>query len=193
MKGVYKIKKKSLSFRILKTLAIGGMFAIVASNPIFAMNLPRNISKILEARERGKKREQLFRALSYLRSRKFVEIRDLPDGKTEVKITSAGQKFIGTADTDDLKIEKPSIWDKKFRLVIFDIPKHKHSASTTFSKKLKEMGFLMIQKSIWVNPYDCVNEIIYLRNIFEIEPYVKIVLADAIEGDYEIRKYFDLI
>ena len=62
-----------------------------------------------------------------------------------------------------------------------------------FSRKLKEMGFLMIQKSIWVNPYDCMNEIAYLRNIFEIEPYVKIVLADALEGDYKIRKHFDLI
>ena len=192
MKGKYKVKKKSLSFRILKILAVGGMFAIAASNPIFAMNLPRNISKILEARDRKKKREQLFRTLSYLRSKKFVEIKNLSNGQAEVKITSAGQEFIGIADLDNLEIKKPSIWDKKFRLVIFDIPKDKHSASTAFSRKLKEIGFLMVQKSIWVHPYDCVNEITYLRNVFELDPYIKIVLADAIEGDYKVRKHFKL-
>lgn len=193
MRGVYKIKKKSLSFRILKTLAIGGMFVVVASNPMFTMNLPENISKILEERNKRKKWEKLFRALSYLRSRKFAEIRNLPDGKTEIKITSAGQEFIGVADLDNLEIEKPAVWDRKFRLVIFDIPKHKHNARTAFSRKLKEMGFHMIQKSVWVHPYDCTNEIVYLRNIFEVEPYVKIVLVDALEGDFKIRKHFSLV
>lgn len=193
MKGIYKIKKKSLSFRVLKSLAIGGMFVMATSNPMFALNLPDHISKILEELDKNKKREKLFRALSYLRSRKFAEIKDLPDGKAEIKITSAGQEFIGIADLDDLKVEKPAVWDKKFRLVIFDVPKHKHNARTTFSRKLKEMGFHMIQKSVWVHPFDCTNEIVYLRNIFEIEPYVKIVLADAVEGDYKIRKLFKLV
>ncbi|MDP3697759.1 MAG: hypothetical protein Q8R55_07170 [Candidatus Taylorbacteria bacterium] len=193
MIGVHKIKKKSLSFVILKTLAVSGVFVLAASNPRFAVNLPKNISRILKELDGKKKREKLFRALSYLRSRKFTEIKDLPDGKSEIKITSAGQEFIGVADFDNLEIEKPAIWDKKFRLVIFDIPKHKHSASTSFSRKLKEMGFLMIQKSIWAHPYDCLNEIVYLRNIFEIEPYVKVVLAEAIEGDFKIRRHFKLV
>lgn len=193
MKGIYKIKKKSLSFRILKTLAVSGIFVVAASSPMFAMNLPENISRILKERNERKKREKLFRALSYLRSRKFMEIKNLPNGKAEIKITSAGQEFIGMADLDDLKIEKPDVWDKKFRLVIFDIPKHKHSASTAFSGKLKEIGFYMVQKSVWLHPYDCTNEVAYLRGVFEVEPYVKVVLADAFEGDYKIRKYFKLI
>ena len=193
MRGIHRIKKKSLSFRILKTLAIGGMFVLASSNPSFALNLPNNIARILKEQDRKKQRDKLFRALTYLRSRKFTEIKDLPDGRTEVKITSAGQEFIGVADFDNLEIEKPAVWDKKFRLVIFDIPKHKHSASTIFSRQLKEMGFYLIQKSIWAHPYDCTNEIVYLSNIFEIEPYVKVVLADAIEGDFKIRKHFKLI
>lgn len=166
---------------------------MAASNPMFAMNLPKHISKILEERDKSKKREKLFRALSYLRSRKFAEIRDLPDDRSEIRITSAGQEFIGIADLDKLEIEKPTVWDKKFRLVIFDVPKHKHNARTAFARKLKEMGFYMIQKSVWVHPFDCTNEVVCLRNIFEIEPYVKVVLADALEGDYKIRKFFKLV
>ncbi len=193
MKGIYRIKKKSLSFQILRALAVGGVFILAASSPTFALNLPNNIARILKEQNQRKKREKLFRALTYLRSRKFTEIKDLPDGRTEVRITSAGQEFVGIADFDNLEIEKPIVWDKKFRLVIFDIPKHKHSYSTGFSRTLKELGFYMIQKSVWVHPYDCTNEIVYLRNIFEIEPYVKVVLADAIEGDFKIRKHFKLI
>lgn len=193
MKGVHRIKKNSLSVRVLKALAVGGMLVLAASNPIFAMNLPGNISQLLKERDTRKKREKLFRALSYLRSRKFVEFKGLPEGKTKVKITSAGQEFIGVADFDNLEIEKPPVWDKKFRLVIFDIPKYKHAQSTAFSRKLKEMGFYMVQKSVWLHPYDCTNEVIYLRDTFEIEPYVKILLADALEEDYKIRKYFNLV
>jgi len=50
-----------------------------------------------------------------------------------------------------------------------------------------------VQKSVWLHSFDCVNEIVLLRKIFEIEPYVKIVLVDALEEDLKIRKLFGLI
>lgn len=195
MKGKYKnkVKKKSLSFRVLKTLGVCGMFVVAASSPGFGLRASYNIDCILKERERKKKWQELYRSLAYLRSKKFVETKELPDKKIEIKITSAGREFIGIADFDNLTIEKPDTWDKRFRLVIFDIPKEKHGASLAFTSKLKELGFFMFQKSVWIHPYDCINEIILLRKIFEIDPYVKVVIVEAFEGDYSMRKHFSLL
>lgn len=195
MKGKYKnkIKKKSLSFRVLKALGICGMFVIAASSPRFGLRASYNIDCILKEQDRKRKWQELYRSLSYLRSKKFVETKVLSDNKIEIKITSAGQEFVGNADLDNLVIEKPDTWDKRFRFVIFDIPKEKHGSSLAFTSKLRELGFLMLQKSVWVHPYDCLNEIILLRKLFEIDPYVKVMIVEAFEGDYLIRKHFSLV
>ena len=195
MKGKYKnkIKKKSLSFKVLKAIGICGMFVVAASSPRFGLRASYNIDCMLKERDRKKKWQELYRSLSYLRSKKFVETRVLSDGKIEVKVTSAGQEFIGVADFNNLTIEKPDVWDKRFRIVIFDIPKEKHGASIAFTGKLRELGFLMLQKSVWIYPYDCINEVILLRKIFEIDPYVKVMIVEAFEGDYSIRKHFSLV
>lgn len=193
IKGKYKfIKRKSLSYSILKALALSGMIVVAISNPRFGRKLFSNINKILKSYDKKKRRQKFYRSLCYLQAKKFISLKELNNGKFEIKITSAGQGFIGIADLNNFQIEKPKKWDGKYRLIIFDIPRSKHQARIAFLRKLKEAGFLMIQKSVWVHPYDCINEIIFLRRILEIESYVKIVLVDAIEGDYKIRKHFNL-
>lgn len=194
MKGEYKLikkpKKNSFAINVLKIIGIAGALVVATSNPRFGH---KAFGQLLKHRDKQKNWQKLYRSIAYLRSKKLVETKKLRSGQIEVKIMSAGQEFIGRTDIDNLKIEKPDTWDKRFRLVIFDIPKDKHSARTTFLRKLKELDFLMIQKSVWLHPYDCINEIALLRRLFEIESCVKVVLVEAFEGDYNIRKHFSLL
>ena len=88
---------------------------------------------------------------------------------------------------------KGTVWDKKWRIVIFDIPQELHKQRNYFRSKLKSMGFYMIQKSVFVIPYPCEEELGVICSQYKISDYVDVIIADTAGfRDKEIRKVFGL-
>lgn len=114
------------------------------------------------------------------------------DGKTTVKLTEKGKVETLKFSLKDLKINKPIMWDGKWRLVMFDIPKGKNGSREILRDKLYEMGFFLMQKSVFVYPYPCEKEIKFLREVLEVPHGVKLIRADRIEDDEDLRKIFSL-
>lgn len=186
-------KQKSFIFKLLKSMAITGAFLVAASNKRFWLNFYLNHNKALNRYKNIKEKRKIYNALAYLKQKKFVDISEKQNGIL-VKITTRGYEVVEFYDSlEKMKIKKPKNWDRKFRLVIFDIPAKKQGARVALIQKLKDMGFYMLQESIWVHPYDCINEIATLRKLFEIEPYVKIMTTQTIEGEYKLLKHFKLL
>lgn len=84
-------------------------------------------------------------------------------------------------------------WDKKWRIVIFDIPNDFSQARHVFRSKLKLLGFQMLQKSVFVVPYPCKREVGDLCNRLKISAYVCLIVAESL-GSFEdlMAKTFDL-
>ncbi|TSC89931.1 MAG: phenylacetic acid degradation operon negative regulatory protein [Parcubacteria group bacterium Gr01-1014_2] len=191
--GQLKVREKSFVSKVLKGMAITGAVLVAASNKRFWFNFYLNHSKEFNKYKNQKEKQKLYNALQYLKQKKLVDITEKPNGIL-VKITTKGYEIIEFYESlEKIKIKKPQKWDRKFRLVIFDIPAKKQGARAALLQKLKEMGFYMLQESIWVHPYDCINEIATLRKLFEIEPYVKIMTTQAIEEEYKLLKHFELL
>ncbi len=53
-----------------------------------------------------------------------------------------------------------------WRIVLFDIPEDAKIKREVLRGKLKELGFTMIQRSVWVIPYPCEDDINMLKNFF---------------------------
>ena len=49
-----------------------------------------------------------------------------------------------------------------------------------------------MQKSVWVYPYPLEKEIKFLREILDVPHGVKLVTAEKIENDEDLRNWFDL-
>jgi len=45
-------------------------------------------------------------------------------------------------------------WDKKMRLVIFDVQEVNRLQRNRLRKFLRQIGFVMLQKSVWLSPYN---------------------------------------
>src|SRR3989344_5486577 len=110
---------KSVLKEILKALALGAGIALVLSSPQGTRKLIRGIKH--EFRGRKLKREYLLRKFYYLRDRGLVSFIDNGD-EAEIIITENGRKLVLKYNIDNMKIERPNVWDKKWRLVFFDIP-----------------------------------------------------------------------
>ncbi|MBI2356225.1 MAG: hypothetical protein HYV13_03420 [Candidatus Doudnabacteria bacterium] len=182
-------KKPEITKYILAGLAVAGVIAVA----VVAPNLFAAFGKSSYKSYRGKRfsNEQLAKALRRMKRRKLVGI--IREGDKDVIVmTEGGKQKLLKYKLDDMKIKRPPKWDRKFRLVIFDIPEKHKVARNAFVFKMREMGFIKLQKSVWVCPYDCEDEIEYLKEIYEIRPFVKLVLAEKIDSEDSLRKMFSL-
>lgn len=74
------------------------------------------------------------------------------DGEIYIRLTSAGNEKI-VRDFPFLAFQNKK-WDKKWRLVTFDIEERSKQIRERFRSKLKELGFGMLQESVFISPYN---------------------------------------
>ena len=107
-------------------------------------------------------------------------------------LTDKGKKKVATFNIDNMEIKKSKAWDKKWRMVIFDIPEKHKPAREVLRETLKRLGFYEYQKSVLVHPYECQNEIDFIIEYFELRLYVRFVTAVSLDNEIHLRKIFGL-
>ena len=92
------------------------------------------------------------------------------------------------------KKKKKIKWDRKWRLIIFDIPEASRKDRDFLRKELAWIGFKELQKSVWIFPYDFEKELKTLLNLWEIEFQgdIRFLTVEKM-NDKDLKKYFNLI
>lgn len=90
------------------------------------------------------------------------------------------------------KVIEGGIWDGKWRMVIFDIKEKKKGLRNKVREDLKSFGFLRLQDSVWVYPYECEEVVALLKASVKIGWEVLYVVSEKIEGDARLKKMFNL-
>ncbi len=187
-------KKGEMIKIILKGILYAGGITIALTSPYF---IPRILPKIVKYARYKKKMEEIqkrrfYNAFRYLKNRGLIEM-EYCGRQVYISLTPEGKKFCGRYQIDDLKIKKPLRWDKKWRVLIFDI-KEKHKIKREALRgKLKELGLYPLQKSVWACPYDFFKEMNLLRRFFGLQKKeMKIITASEIEDDKPIKIHFGL-
>jgi len=186
-----KEKAMRISKIILKGILLTGGIAIAATSPYFVPRImPRIIRYAKYKLKKGRNNKDLYNAFYYLRSKGFIKIENRR-GQIFISLTKEGKKKAGRYQIDELKIKKPKIWDRKWRILIFDIPSKEKIKREALRGKIKELGLFQLQKSVWVCPYDFQNEIELLRSFFSLtKKEMKVIMALEIEEDREVRTFF---
>ena len=116
-----------------------------------------------------------------LRRQKLVEFSK--SGKQiKLNITPAGAYRLQKLKIDELGIIIPKKWDRKWRIVIFDIPLTSSTNRTYFTLHLKKLGLKMVQKSVWVHPYNCYEEVQEVASFYNLNRYCSFFEVDKIDG-----------
>lgn len=132
------------------------------------------------------------RTLKRLRRQKYVSIQERSDGSVTVTITKHGMVRALTYELETLNIQKPKTWDGRWRVVIFDVPEKYKELRDTFRMRLGQLGLCQLQKSVYVSPYPCFNEIEFLRELYGIAVTVRYLTVEKIEDDESLRVHFTL-
>lgn len=139
--------------------------------------------------EKAKKRGSLRSTIKRLEKQKLVSWHEKPNGEVRLTLTEKGKKRVLQYKIDEMEIKKPNKWDGLWRIIIFDVPEDMRKARDIFRNKLKDLDFYMLQESVFIFPYECKDEIDFLKHNLEISPYVTYITANKIEGIGLRRKF----
>ena len=114
-------------------------------------------------------------------------------GNDRFIFTKRGQAWLGESFVKYSRITNGGKWDKKWRVIIFDIPQELHKERIKFGRRLKSLGFTMLQKSVFVFPYPCDDEVADISKNLKIDSYVDLIIAESIGSrEEDLLKTYNL-
>ena len=137
-------------------------------------------------------RNKIWNAIHYLEKHGDVEVRTDPDGKQYLHLTRQGKIRFGGKRIWDITLSTPAKWNHKWHLVMFDFPV-KCRARHAFREKLQDFGFQMYQRSVFIYPHECREEVYAVAKWFEVEDYIRYIVATEIKDMRHFVKSFDLL
>lgn len=195
-KELFKIAKDNKTARTvinatLALIAFGGIltFSIIAPNAF------STFTHILSRRkkERYEEYRRIWQNFHALKKQKALEFVEEKDGYLVYRPTQKGKEKIKKLIFEEMILSKPEKWDRKWRLVIFDIPETKKKARNALRSKLKDLDFYQCQKSAWIHPFSCTEEIEFLKKLFNIEPFVKLFIVNEMDDGKVLYHFKDLL
>ncbi len=124
--------------------------------------------------------EQLHNVAKYIVGKKYITLRKNSRGRAEIVLTENGKKSYQSAAIRNLKPPTQEPWDRKWRIVLFDIPNYSKRARDAFAATLKRLGFLPMQKSVFLCPYPCEEELEVVADFFGVSDNIDIIVADRL-------------
>ncbi len=112
----------------------------------------------------------------------------IEQNRIAIQITEKGKRHIAKASIMNVKPLVSKKWDKKWRVVSYDIPSRFSDKRRALLLFLRHLGFERIHKSVWVSPYDCSKELNALILFFELQQnQVRLIISEDI-GDTVVTK-----
>lgn len=146
----------------LKAIGLGGLSGVSVAAPGPVQGLAKLLDKT--CKDKG---FQPGRILNEIKRQGLVYVVSGED-KISYTLTPAGAYRLQRLAIDELNIDVPKKWDKKWRVVSFDVPVQFSKQRAAFVQRLQGLGFKMMQKSIWAYPYPCIEEIEKLASYYNV-------------------------
>lgn len=190
-----KFTKRVLEYpgakEVLTLLGAGSLLVVALTMPA-AVKIAKDILDERSNKE-WKKYNQwyLARALQRLRKQKMIKF-ETEGEKTLVELTGLGRKKILRYSLEQLEIKRPRFWDRRWRLVIYDVPNQKRRAAEQLNRTLNRLEMYRLQKSVFLYPFPCEEEVEFLREYLEIGDNVWLLTVSSFENDKAFRDYFGI-
>ncbi len=172
---------------VLGVIGTAGILSVAMIAPNVFQVLPHIMGK-----QRYKLAFQTKTAVGRLAVKGHIRF-SMKNGKKCVEITDAGRRALALEEaTAARSAGAKRRWDNRYRMVIFDIPERRRGVRERLRRLMSECGFLCIQKSVWISPYDCEELVALVKAELRIGKDALYVIVDSIENDGWIKKHFKL-
>lgn len=184
--GAKSVRRRGyLQTAVLTALAVSGVLLV-------AMVAPNTLQLLEKFGVIRRLNDQTNSALTRLVKKGFIRFENI-GRKKYARITEKGKSFLlYEQQRAALSTGQRRRWDKRFRIVMFDVPERRRPIRIKLRTTMKQAGFLRLQDSVWVYPYDCEDFIALLKADLHIGKDVLYTVVEKIENDDWIRTHFKL-
>lgn len=180
-----QIRITKIQSAVLKTVGAVGVISV-------ALVLPNALQVLRLFNGNQKLRDNGRRAINNSRKR-LIESGLLEYAKEGfIRLTPLGKKTLLRIQLSNYQTNIPKKWDKKWRILIFDIQETQSRLRDKVRNTLISIGFSKLQNSVWVYPYDCEDLITLLKADFEVGKELLYIIADKIENEKVLLNDFGL-
>ena len=183
------IDKESTKGKIIYSLEMGVGILVNLSNKRASYKLTKTLIK--EIFGLNEDENKIHRDLYRLRTQKIIKFEKIGD-EYKIVLTEEGRKIFLRFNYEKIKIQKKKIWDMKWRMILFDIPEKRRVARDSFIFKMKELGCVRFNNSVWISPYPCEKEINFIASYWKIEKYIHFAIVLKITNEEVLRKHFNI-
>lgn len=172
---------------LLRLAAFSGLAvtAILAPNAVQLFDKP--LQKYFSNLDENARQRELRRALAYMKHQKLVT----EDYEYGLQLTAKAKKRLEKLSFDEISIPKPKKWDKKWRIIFFDIPEPKKSSRDAFAAKIRLLGFKVLQRSVFVHPFPCREEVTKIAEHYRVSRFVSFIETESIDNKPKLIKKFN--
>jgi hypothetical protein len=181
------VKYRELSLNILKIIAAAGLISTIMLLPGLAQLVP-----VFRVRKPCRQKQELSRLLKRLKRRGLISTSIGRDGADKIKLTAKGHKELLKYTLCEKAIDRPKRWDKKWRMVMFDIPERHRRVRENLRFFLRVVGFVKLQHSAWVYPFPCEELIELTRSGLNIRSEAIYLVCERFPHDISLVKHFEL-
>ena len=178
-------KKRDIQNTVLAVVAVTGFIAVaaVAGNALQLLKYLPN--------EKYNLRHQAKTAAGRLVAKGLL-VWEERNGNKYLRVTPKGRKAFAFEQAKVALKNQKKKWDGRLRMVVFDIPERRRNVRYRLRGVMQEVGFVRMQDSVWVYPYDCEDFVALLKAELKIGKDVLYAIADTIEYDKPLRMHFAL-
>lgn len=166
--------------------ALGGVMVAIGAVPDFS----KIITYYMGAKKGAKFNYQAKTVLGRLARNGLITFEER-GGRRYARTTERGKRVL-EFETQKTALTKKRKWDRRWRVVIFDIPERRKSVRNRLRRFMHEYGFVRLQDSVWVYPHDCEDLIALAKAEFRIGADVLYMIVERIERDTHLRIHFGL-
>ena len=109
---------------------------------------------------------------------------------SRLRVTQKGEAALRRLRLKLYDVPRPRRWDGKWRVLIFDIPERQRRLRREIRDVLGSIGFIRLQDSVWVYPFDCEDLITLLKADFKVGRAMLYMVVDALEYDGRLKQEF---
>lgn len=128
--------------------------------------------------------EQARRHARYLREKNLLA----GNAQGGYSLTNEGRRALEQLSFQN--IEQTAPWDKKWRLVIYDIPEQNRQIRDRVRSLLKDLGFYRLQISTWVHPLPCLEQFKQIKQSAKLKDELLLLEVSYLENRKLLIEHF---
>lgn len=172
----------------LLTLLLGGLALGLTRSPKQYFEIISEISEDLK----GTRKSCIKRSIKSLYQTGMLREVKNKDNTISMILSEKGERSAKIYSIDNLKIDRSKKWDGNWRVVIFDIPEKIKRVREALRMHLRNLGFYELQKSVFICPFSCAEELDQIIDFYDASEYVRVLVAYSIDNEEKLMEKYRL-